>query len=131
MLDGIAYESIALDSKRYDCIHLATFHLTKQNNNIGNLRLILRVKKGARVMLTTNIDVSDGLTNGAVGIITDIIFNEHNSNIRVILIQFDNCAIGEEDRINSTYKDINLSSVPISKVQASAAIHGHTSCQGS
>ena len=81
-------------------------------------------------MLTTNIHVSDGLTNGAVGIITDIILDEHN-NIRVILIQFDKCAVGEEARINSTYKHINLSSVPISKVQASAAIHGCTSCQSS
>ena len=81
---------------------------------------------GARVLLTTNIDVSDGLTNGAMGIITDIILDEHNNNIRVILIQFDNCAVGEEVRINSKYKHINISSLPISKVQASAAIHGHT-----
>ena len=81
-------------------------------------------------MLTTNIDVSDGLTNGAIGIITYIILDEHN-NMRVILIQFDNCAVGEEARINSTYKHINSSSVHISKVQASAAIHGHSSCQGS
>ena len=34
-------------------------------------------------MLTTNIDVSDGLTNGAMGIITDIILDEHNNNITV------------------------------------------------
>ena len=51
----------------------ATLHLTKQNNTIGNLGSILRVKKGARVVLTTDIDVSDGLTNGKMGIITDII----------------------------------------------------------
>ena len=36
---------------------------------------ILRVKKGARVMLTTNIDASDGLTNGTMGIITSITTN--------------------------------------------------------
>ena len=82
-------------------------------------------------MLTTNIDVSDSLTNGAMGINTDIIFDENNKNIRVILIQFDNCAVGEEARMSNTYKHINLSSVPISKVQASAAINGCTSCQGS
>ena len=39
MLDGIAYESIALDSKRDDGTQLATLHLTKQNNTIGNLRM--------------------------------------------------------------------------------------------
>ena len=129
--DGIEYRSIALHSKRADCTQLATLHLTKQNNTIGNLRSILRVKKVARVRLTTNIDVSDGLTNGAIGIIPDIILDEHNKNIRVILVQFYNCAVGEEARINSTYKHINLSSVPTSKVQASAASNGHTSCQGS
>ena len=79
MLDGIAYESIALDSKRDDYTQLAMLHLTKENNTTGNLRSILRVKKGARVMLTTNIDVSDGLTNGAMGIITYIILHEHNN----------------------------------------------------
>ena len=131
MLDGRVYESIALDSKRDDCTQLATLHLTKQNNTIGNLRSILRVKKGARVMLTTNIDVSEGLINGAMGIIIDIILDEHKNNIRVILIQFDNCIVGKEARINSTYRHINLSSMPISKVKASAGIHGHTCCQGS
>ena len=131
MLDGIEYESIALDSKKDDCTQPATLHLTKQNNTIGNLRSILRVKKGSRVMLTTNIDVSDGLTNGAMGIITGIILDEHNKSIRVILIQFDNCAVCEEARINITYKHINSRSVPISKVQASAAINGHISYQGS
>ena len=39
MLDGIAYESIALDNKRDDGTWLATLHLTKQNNTIGNLRI--------------------------------------------------------------------------------------------
>ena len=32
MLDGIAYESIALDSKRDDYTQLATLHLTKQQH---------------------------------------------------------------------------------------------------
>ena len=63
-----------------------TLHLTKQNNTIGNLRSVLRVKKGAGVMLTTNIGVSDGLINGAVGIITEIILDENNNNISMILI---------------------------------------------
>ena len=48
---------------------------------IGNLRSILTFKKGTRAMLTTNIDVSDGFTSGAMGIITDIILDEHNKTI--------------------------------------------------
>ena len=59
--------------------------------------------------------MSDVVTNGSVGIITDIILGEHNKSITVILIQFDNCAVGEEARMNSTFKHINLHNVPISK----------------
>ena len=33
----------------------------------GNLLTVFQFKIGARVMITTNIDVSDGLTNGAMG----------------------------------------------------------------
>ena len=48
MLDGITYESIVLHSKRDGCTQLATLHLTKENNTIGNLRSILRVKNGCK-----------------------------------------------------------------------------------
>ena len=80
-------------------------------------------------MLTKNNDVSDGLTNGEMGVITDIVLKENSRNIRVILVQFNNCNVGEEVKINRSYKHINVGSVPISKVQASAAISGHNSCQ--
>ena len=67
----------------------------------------------------------------ATGIITDIILEENSKNIRVILVQYDNCNDGEEAKINSTYKHVNEDSVPTSKVQASATINGCKSCQGS
>ena len=47
------------------------FHLKPQKT--GNLRKVLHVKVGARLMLTTNIDVSDGLTNGTVGTVKYVI----------------------------------------------------------
>ena len=75
--------------------------------------------------------MSDGLTNGAIGIITDIILDENSTNIRVILVQFDNCNVGEESKVNSIYKHVNVDGVPLSKVQVSATITGHNSCQGS
>ena len=36
----------------------------------GNLQKVLMVNINARVMITTNIDVSNGLTNGAIGTVT-------------------------------------------------------------
>ena len=44
-----------------------TIDVSLKPQKMGNLRKVLHVKVGARVMLTTNIDVSDGLSNGAVG----------------------------------------------------------------
>ena len=43
---------------------------------MGNLRKVLHVKVGARVMITTNIDISDGLTNGAVRTVKYVITEE-------------------------------------------------------
>ena len=47
-----------------------------QVTNTGNIRntpnpLFLKMKKGAKIMLTYNLDVSDSLTNGTCGEIID------------------------------------------------------------
>ena len=57
----------------------------------------LKVKKGAEVMLTHNIDTCDGLTNGAFGKIVD--FSHHPSKkVKHILIQFYNENVGRNRR---------------------------------
>ena len=73
------------------------------------------MKVGARVMLTTNIDVSDGLTNGAVGTVKYVITEEITKRVRVILVEFDNTDVGQEAKSNSQYKHINNKAVPIHK----------------
>ena len=45
-------------------------------------------------MVTNSIDVSDGLTNGARGTVTNIITDQNQQKIQAILVQFDNQAIG-------------------------------------
>ena len=49
--------------------------MPEQPRETGNLRNILQVKVGARVMITTNIDFSDGLTNGAIGFVSNIVMD--------------------------------------------------------
>ena len=39
----------------------------------GSLLKVLNVKVGARVTVTTNIDVTDGLTNGAIDSVTNVL----------------------------------------------------------
>ena len=51
---------------------------------------MFHVKVGVIVMLTTNIDVSDVLTNGAVGTVKYVITEEVIKRVKAILVEFDN-----------------------------------------
>ena len=52
-------------------------------------------------MLTTNIDVSDGLTNGTVGTVKYVIIEEITMRVKVILVQFDTRDVGKEAKSKS------------------------------
>ena len=45
-------------------IELANVTMPTNPHETGDLQKVLSVKINARVMITTNIDVADGLTNG-------------------------------------------------------------------
>ena len=66
---------------------------------------------GGRVMLTTNIDVSDGLTNGAVGTVKYVITEEITKWVKAILVEFDNTDVRQEAKSKSLYKHINSKAV--------------------
>ena len=70
--------------------------MPEKPHQTGNLRKVLQLKVGASIMVTKNIDVSDGLTNGARGTVTNIITDQNQQKIQAILVQFDNQAIGED-----------------------------------
>ena len=89
------------------------------------------MKVGARVMLTTNIDVSDGLTNGAVGTVKYVITEEITKRVKVILVEFGNRDVRQEAKSKSWYKQINSKAVSICKTQAVFPEHATTSCQAS
>ena len=64
----------------------------------GNLQKVLTVKVNARVMITTNIDVTDGLTNGAMGTETNVVIDQTTGKMSVILVAFDTEHVGQEAR---------------------------------
>ena len=66
-------------------------------------------------MTTTNIDVTDGLTNGAMGTVTN---DQTTGKISVILVAFDSEHVGQEARYKSVYNSINQNAVPIHWTQA-------------
>ena len=61
------------------------------------LRKDLYLKKGARVMLTFNVSITDSLINGAVGTIIGFLFGA-NSSIKAIIVKFDDDWTGMEQR---------------------------------
>jgi ATP-dependent DNA helicase PIF1 len=54
------------------------------------LENMLNLAVNARITLNTNLWISQGLVNGANGIIRDVIFEINNPNPTALLIQFDN-----------------------------------------
>ena len=57
----------------------------------------LKIKVGAKVMLTYNVDTSDGLTNGAFGELAGIM-EDSKGNITKLVVKFDQQTIGKEKR---------------------------------
>ena len=45
-------------------------------------------------MITTIIDVTDGLTNGAMGTVTNVVIEQTTGKISVILVAFDSEHVG-------------------------------------
>ena len=86
-------------------------------------------------MLTNDKDVTDGLTNGAIGIVTDVVLARKNTNIqptiRTIRLKFDSTKAGQSAIVNIKYKHINDSSVPITRMQVHFLVHGEPSFQAS
>ena len=58
-------------------------------------------------MITTNIDVADGLTNGAMGTVTNVIIDQTTGKMSVILVAFDSEHVGQETRHTSVYNTIH------------------------
>lgn len=55
----------------------------------GGLRNLFMVSVGARVMLMRNIKTENGLTNGPIGTIVNIIFTSKNDKLSCIYVKFD------------------------------------------
>ena len=73
--------------------------IDKKSGRIGDTQYVdeLNLKIGARVMLISNIDVSDLLCNGAVGTVLGI-EESQNGSISAVVVKFDNVAAGKQAR---------------------------------
>ena len=81
----------------------------------GNLESQLKLKIGAQVMLTSNLDIDDRLVNGLVGTVKQIKYK--NNEVSVVHVKFnDNNAGREAMQSDVTARQHNW--VPIKKHQA-------------
>ena len=126
-LDGPVYIVKAEDSLQSVKVKMSQVDLSRlATNKTGNLTHTLLLKVGARVFLSTNVDVADGLTNGVFGTVSGMITSTHQcengdnfEQVRVVLVRFDSERVGKEARAKSVYKRIDAGAVPISKAEVS------------
>lgn len=68
--------------------------LSRSHCQTGGLHKELTIKEGARVMVTTNIDIEDRLINGQLGTVKQIRFIENATNPAKIYVKFDDPQAG-------------------------------------
>ena len=103
--------------------HVNLSTLSTKRSETGGLHGELKVAIGACVMLTTNVNVSDGLVNGARGEVVHIVTNANNV-VSKILVQFDNPSVGRATITGSAYKSSFPNAVPIVKYEVTFLSHG-------
>ena len=69
-------------------------------------------------MITTNIDVTDGLTIGAISTVTNVVIDQTTGKISVILVAFDSEHVGQKAKYPSVYHSIKQNAVLIHQTQA-------------
>ena len=74
--------------------------LARGRSETGGLEFESQIKEGARIMLTTNINIQDSLINGQMGTVVRIQVNDGNEP-KIVFIKFDDENAGKTMRSNT------------------------------
>ena len=126
---GQEHISIALDTCAGDApISAKTYVLEKVASlpiqKTAGLRTNLTLKCGIKYMVTSNIDVNDGLVNGAIGLLKDITYDNHGK-VSIAWMRFPKAEIGIKQRSN--YPKRFFESFPLTPVIRETKNIDHTS----
>ncbi|CAJ1087262.1 hypothetical protein Bbelb_361660 [Xyrichtys novacula] len=103
----------AIDQKKDVQTGIIDINISAKPSDTGGLRETVSVAVGARVMVTVNINVSDGLANGVCGTVVGI---EHTGNdVHVLLVEFDSERVVRKATAGSQYRRTFPAAVPISR----------------
>ena len=121
MLNSLAPESAQFTIKAIDSVagqtsHFSLLNVSDKRSETGGLHGTLKLAIGARVMLTTNVDVSDGLVNGARGEVVRVVTN-NSRQVTSLLVRFDNNRVGYKAIQTSQYRSRFPHAVPLSKYE--------------
>lgn len=97
----------------------------RRQSETGGLALLLHVKVEARVMITTNIDISDRLINGQLGTVKQ--FKTQNGKVQVIYIEMDDNKAGISKINKGDFIAKNNNWVPITREETFIYIKSHKS----
>ena len=114
-LQGTVYTLKSIDTK-IDTNSGVEVRFSNRASDTGGLLDELQLVAGCRVMLKYNIDVSDGLVNGATGKVLHIVLLANS--VTTILVEFDNQEIGRRAKQESHFKQEYPTAVPISRVES-------------
>ena len=129
-LDGVEHLIHAKDSARDGHTRLANIRFPDDFQKTGRLMKVLTLKVNARVMLTTNIDITDGLTNGAMGKVVHLQYDTDQQTVKTILVEFDDERVGKSAIASSRFRRISRRAVSIQRIQATFPIGGRRTCEG-
>ncbi len=110
----------AIDKAKDTHTSLIDVTMPTSKANTGGLIGVLHVAVGAKVMFVVNIDVSDGLVNGALGTVSGLITTENQ--VTTILVKFSSDRVGAAVIRKSHYRLDYPDSVPIIRHEATFRI---------
>ena len=124
-MDSKLYSSAAQDFSKDRSTNLVNITFSSNPPDTGNLLSVLNVKVGAYVMLTTNIDVCDGLTNGVMSTVSGIITKR--GKVHVILAKCDSDGVGTSAKEKSIHKSLFPGAVSMGRIEATFSVknRGH------